>query len=30
VVFLTGETKPLNEMERLPWELPPVPSVTSR
>jgi hypothetical protein len=30
VVFLSDETKPLSEIERLPWELPPAPREEAR
>ena len=30
VVFLSNQTKPLTEIERLPWEIPPAPSEEAR
>jgi hypothetical protein len=30
VVFLSNQTKQLNEIERLPWEAPPAPSYEAR
>jgi hypothetical protein len=30
VVFFSNETKPLSEIERLRWELPPAPNAETR
>jgi LssY C-terminus len=30
VIFLSNQTRPLGEIERLPWELPPAPSNEAR